>query len=313
MPVGEPLTDSSQRHRQLAPLLHCGFLLVGVVHTLLGPILPMLAAKWRLDDAQAGSLFIAQFTGAMIGSALSGPMIERWGSLRLMTCGYAAMAAAVVCLCVNSWGVGLVSIFSSGFAIGLIAPATNLLVAKINSERRAAALNILNLAWALGAVAGPSLIAVFGSDGHLLRPLIGLAALVLGIALLVARRSASDSSSGSHRAKPNRKDLARLERSALRAWASPYALLSGVLIFVYVGTEVATGGWIASYAQRESTSGFGTITPSFFWADWQSRRAGGFEMDERGGFGFNQPVRGGRRSGSHSGGKQPAQERTYTE
>jgi MFS transporter, FHS family, glucose/mannose:H+ symporter len=57
-----------------------------------------------------------------------------------------------------------------------------------------------------------------------------------------------------------------LERSALRAWASPYALLSGVLIFVYVGTEVATGGWIASYAQRlgESTSGFGTITPSFF-------------------------------------------------
>jgi fucose permease len=46
------------------------------------------------------------------------------------------------------------------------------------------------------------------------------------------------------------------------------SLLSGVLIFIYVGTEVATGGWIASYAQRlgESTSGFGTITPSFFWA-----------------------------------------------
>jgi FHS family glucose/mannose:H+ symporter-like MFS transporter len=171
MPVGEPLTDSSQRDRQLAPLLHCGFVLVGVVHTLLGPVLPMLAAKWRFDDAQAGSLFIAQFTGAMIGSALSGPMIERWGSLRLMAYDYAAMAAAVVCLCVNSWGVGLVSIFSSGFAIGLIAPATNLLVAKINSERRAAALNILNLAWALGAVAGPSLIAVFGSDGNLLRPL----------------------------------------------------------------------------------------------------------------------------------------------
>jgi MFS family permease len=105
MPVGEPLTDSSQRDRQLAPLLHCGFVLVGVVHTLLGPVLPMLAAKWRFDEAQAGSLFIAQFTGAMIGSALSGPMIERWGSLRLMAYDYAAMAAAVVCLCVNSWGL----------------------------------------------------------------------------------------------------------------------------------------------------------------------------------------------------------------
>ncbi len=268
MPVGEPITYSSQRDRELAPLLHCGFLLVGVVHTLLGPILPILAARWRLDDSEAGSLFIAQFTGAIIGSALSGQMIERWGSLHLMACGYAAMAAAVVCLCVNSWGVGLLSVFSFGFAIGLLAPATNLLVAKINSERRAAALNILNFAWALGAVAGPSLIALLASDGRLLRPLVGLAALLSGIALLVARRSLTDSSSGSHQAKPNRKDLARFERSGLRAWASPYALLSGALIFIYVGTEAATGGWIASYAQRlgESASGFWTITPSFFWA-----------------------------------------------
>ncbi len=268
MPVGESISYSSQRDRQLAPLLHCGFLLVGVVHALLGPILPILAARWRLDDAQAGSLFIAQFTGAMIGSALSGPMIEWWGSLRLMACGYAAMAAAVVFLCVNSWGVGLVSVFSYGFAIGLIAPATNLLVAKINSERRAAALNILNLAWALGAVAVPSLVALFASDGRLIRPLIGLAALLSGIALLVARRSVSDSSSGSHEAKPKQKDLARLERSALRARASPYALLSGALIFIDVGTEAATSGWIASYAQRlsASASAFATMTPSFFWA-----------------------------------------------
>ena len=73
MPVGDPIVYSSQRDRQLAPLLHCGFLLVGVVHTLLGPILPMLAARWRLDDAEAGSLFIAQFTGAMIGSCAIEP------------------------------------------------------------------------------------------------------------------------------------------------------------------------------------------------------------------------------------------------
>jgi fucose permease len=63
MPVENPPASSSQRDRQLLPLLRSGFLLVGIVHTLLGPILPMLAARWRLDDAEAGSLFIAQFTG----------------------------------------------------------------------------------------------------------------------------------------------------------------------------------------------------------------------------------------------------------
>ena len=84
-------------------------------------------------------------------------------------------------------------------------PQDHLLVAKFNSERSAAALNILNFAWALGAVAGPSLIALFASDGRLLRPLIGLAALLSGIALLVARRSVSDSSTDRIRRKPNRK------------------------------------------------------------------------------------------------------------
>ena len=268
MPVGEPINHSSRRDRQLAPLLHCGFMLVGVVNTLLGPILPMLAARWRLDDAEAGSLFIAQFAGAMIGSALLGSMIGRWGSLRVMACGYAAMAAAVACLSVDFFWVGLVSVFGSGFALGVVGPTTNLLVAKINSERRAAALNILNFAWALGAVAGPSLIALFARDGSLLRPLVGLAALLAVIALLVARRSFADSSSGPHQKKLKLEDPARLERSALLVWASPYALLVGGLVFIYVGTETATGGWIASYAQRlsASASGFGTMTPSFFWA-----------------------------------------------
>jgi MFS transporter, FHS family, glucose/mannose:H+ symporter len=268
MPIEDPIVYSSQRDRQLAPLLHCGFLLVGIVHTLLGPILPMLAARWRLDDAEAGSLFIAQFMGVMIGSALSSPMIERLGSLRLMAFSYAAMAAAVACLGVNSWGIGLMSVLSYGFAIGLTAPVTNLLVAEINSERRAAALNILNFVWALGAVAGPPLIALFARDGRLVRPLIGLAALLLGIALLIARRPLTDLSSRANQPQPNQKDPSPFERSALRAWASPYGLLTGGLIFIYVGTESATAGWIASYAQRlgTSVSEFGTMTPSFFWA-----------------------------------------------
>jgi MFS transporter, FHS family, glucose/mannose:H+ symporter len=86
--------------------------------------------------------------------------------------------------------------------------------------------------------------------------------------LLIARRPLTDSSSGLDQPKPNQKDLSPFERSALRAWASPYALLTGGLIFVYVGTESAVAGWIASYAQRlgASASGFGTMMPSFFWA-----------------------------------------------
>lgn len=64
-------------------------------------------------------------------------MIERFGVFRLIAGGYAVTAAGVACLGVSSWEIGLLSVFSSGFALGLTGPTVNLLVAEINSDRSA--------------------------------------------------------------------------------------------------------------------------------------------------------------------------------
>jgi fucose permease len=107
------------------------------------------------------------------------------------------------------------------------------------------------------------MIAFFGRDGHLTRPLVGLAVLLSCVAFLTARRGVVDFAFASDHQPMD----TRFARSALRAWATPYALLTGVLIFIYVGTETATSGWIATYALRlgESSNGFETLMPSVFW------------------------------------------------
>jgi MFS transporter, FHS family, glucose/mannose:H+ symporter len=266
--VGERRVSSRQRERQLSLLLHGGFLLIGIVTTLLGPILPLLAAKWHLSDAEAGWLFTAQYGGGILGSAVASQMILRFGVLRLMACGYAATAVAIACLGFSNWGIGLLSVLGYGYILGLMAPAMNLLVAEMNSGRQAAALNILNFVWAMGAVAGPPLIAFFARDGRLDPPLIVLAVLLACVAFLIARRAFVDSPSGRNRQNLDRQDAGRFGGSSLRVWTSPYPLLTGALIFIYVGTETAASGWIATYALRlgEPTAAFGTMTPSVFWA-----------------------------------------------
>ena len=267
-PISAEKTDvhSWERNKEFVLLLHGGFLLIGVVTTLLGPILPMLAAQWSLDDAELGLLFTAQFGGAIIGAALSSRMIVQLGLFRLMVCGYVAIAGAVACLGIGSWLIGLLLVFSVGLAMGLTVPAINLLVAHINPERPAAAVNILNFAWALGAVAGPPIIAFFGRNGHLTQSLVGLAVLFTWVAFLTRRAAIDFPAEPGYRA-PDRNDRVRLGSSALRAWASSYGLSTGMLIFLYVGTETATSGWIATYALRlsESTNGFETLMPSVFW------------------------------------------------
>ena len=74
---------------------HVAFVLAGTVTTLLGPLLPVLAARWSLDDARAGYFFTAQFAGSMLGVALSGTLVSRFGYGRGLSTGPAAMATGV--------------------------------------------------------------------------------------------------------------------------------------------------------------------------------------------------------------------------
>jgi len=59
------------------------------------------------------------------------------------------------------------------------------------------------------------------------------------------------------------------------AWKHRLLPIIMVVFFVYVGSENSVGGWVASYAQRISTSSstFWTITPSFFWGALLAGRA----------------------------------------
>ncbi|MEW5978240.1 MAG: MFS transporter [Acidobacteriota bacterium] len=246
---------------RLRVVAHAGFLLIGIVNTLLGPILPMLTLKWQLGDDQAGQLFTAQFAGGMTGSAVSGFLVERLGFLPVIASGFAIMSVATGALVWISQGGGLVSFFCLGLALGLAIPATNLLVAELNPQRRAAALNILNLLWGTGAVAGPLLISGLGRGVSLARPMLALSGLLAAMMIL-----ATSCPNVLHSTTTADSSSPRLPLQTV--WRSPFVLLTEMLVFLCVGTEAATGGWIASYADRLGEAGraLSTLTPSLFWA-----------------------------------------------
>jgi FHS family glucose/mannose:H+ symporter-like MFS transporter len=233
------------------------FALTGVVTTLLGPALPILQARWHLNDAEAGSLFMLQFVGAMLGSAVSGLAIAKAGFRTTLTIGVGLVAAGVGILSVSGWIAGMGAVFCYGLGLGLAIPATNLLVADRFPESRAAALSLLNLSWGCGAVAAPPVVAslhrLYGAGGAQLFLIVIAAALFTCASLvrLIAPASCRV-----------RDDDARHGGS----WTGG-ALLFGVFFFLYVGTETALSGWIAVYAQRISalSPAVSIALPSLFW------------------------------------------------
>ena len=247
---------------------HAAFVPTGIVTVLLGPVPPTLSARWSLSDAQAGEFFTAQFLASTVGVALSGQLVPRLGYRAVMVLGLLFMAAGVGTLPLGSRLLGMTSVACYGMGLGLTIPACNLLVAEVNPARRAAAVSLLNFSWSVGAVACPFLLAPFQRKGAIPPFFYALAGFVLLVSAALARvsfpppgQTVESSPEGT--------------RSLLTMLRTPVAIVLGVLFFLYVGTENAMGGWLASYAKRLG-DGSGTIwvtVPSFFYAGLLANRA----------------------------------------
>ena len=132
-------------------VLHCGFVIAGIVTTLLGPLLPILIGRWSLSDQRAGLFFTAQFVGSMVGVASIGPLIKR-GYRYTFVCGFAFIAAGVAGLNLGGYVASLAAAAAFGCGLGQSISSANLWVAEIAKARRVAALSILNLMWGIGAI-----------------------------------------------------------------------------------------------------------------------------------------------------------------
>jgi MFS transporter, FHS family, glucose/mannose:H+ symporter len=244
-----------------ATLLHLDFLVTGIVMTFLGPMLPALSARWSLTDEQAGYLLFAQFFSSMFGMLASASLVQRIGYRLTFIIGLLMMASGMSLLVSGPWLQGMIAVCVLGFGHGVTTPAGNLRTAEVNPERRASALSVINAVWGIGAVSSPFLAAIAQRAHKIPLFLYGTAAALL--ALLLAFAFARFQPDTRARTTPS----SAPEDSILNHRMLPVIC---VLFFVYVGTEVSFGGWLASYARRMGSDAgqqhsFWAMTTSFFW------------------------------------------------
>ncbi len=238
-------------------MLHAGFVLTGMANTMMGPLLPLLSNHWKLTDTQAGYLLAAQFGASILGVTLSSILVPKWGSRRTLILGMLVMGLGAATLGLGSWILGMLAAGLVGTGFGLTIPTTNLLVSDLNPDNRAAALNLVNFSWGLGAVSCPFLISALHRAGRTSLFGYGMLAVLIVLAVIVSR-SALDV----------RRPATTAGNADRSAWRSPWVPVLAAIFFLYVGSEASVGGWIATYAHR-SVVGSGEawiLTPSYFWA-----------------------------------------------
>src|SRR5713226_3523899 len=126
-------SSSSSSNRKLILAGQIAFLPTGILQTLLGPMLPILIARWALNDTQAGNLFLVQFLASLAGVQLSGLLLTRWGYRPAFLSGLLLMACGVSTLLLGSSALGMAAVAAYGLGLGLVVPSDNLLIAEIGS------------------------------------------------------------------------------------------------------------------------------------------------------------------------------------
>lgn len=254
----EPIQPSSGvGNQRLILAAQIAFLPTGVLTTLLGPMLPVLMARWSLDDTQAGNLFLVQFLASVVGVQLSGALLARLGYRPAFLLGLAFMAVGAATLFAGSMWLGMASVGVYGLGLGLIVPTDSLLIAEISQESRSSAVNLLNFFWGTGAVLCSLMVAWAAAHKMLPFFLGSVSAFLVGLA--VATRSLPfPAAAATTKTRPGWRELAR----------NPVIWLFAAVFFLYPGAETAVGGWIGSYVSRLGPMGarWAALMPAFFWA-----------------------------------------------
>ncbi len=224
------------------------FVGIGVVTVLLGQVLPILSARLSLNDAQAGVLLSAQFSGALLGTLVVGRLIRRFGfevagliGVVLIIVGLPGLNSAQYIVC---W----LGIFVYGLGIGVSIPAINLLTIEITPpESQSSAVNLLNFAWGAGAICSRPFVEAVSRDNSLtiVTIVVMIAHILSAICFIYVVRTLRETP----------RYEAPSDTTTVRVWHNPRSWLFLLFAFFVVGIEGGMSGWLTTYSESLRAAG----------------------------------------------------------
>ena len=245
------------KHRSLKYYTLFGFFVIGIITVLLGQVLPALTARLHLNDAEAGTLLVAQFAGSLLGTLFATSIAWRVGFVVTTVIGIGMMILGLPGLNFESFAVCWIAIFVYGTGLGLTIPAINLLTIEITPvERQSASINLINFTWGIGAICSYPFVAAVSHDNSLV---IVTVSLVVALVLLAACFASARASVGSKVIPTTSDDLDD------RIWSRGSAWLFVLFGFFVIGIESSMGGWLTTYTETFNGTSRGiNLTVVFF-------------------------------------------------
>ncbi len=235
-----------------------GMMMFGIVMAVLGSVLPSVIEKFRIDMANAGSLFFMMNMGMLFGSMVFGPVVDRYGYKGLLiVCAILIFASIEGIAFAGSMTFLRFSLFIVGFAGGAINGGTNALVSDISEKNRGSGLSFLGVFFGIGAFGVPFLLGSLQNrfSYETLIAIVGALILLPLLFFVLLKFPAPKQEQGF----PLSEGIGLVKETTL--------LFFGIMLFIQSGMEMTVGGWSATFFNKELhlEASKSVFILSFYW------------------------------------------------
>lgn len=254
--------------RRLYVLFLAGFVIFGILFTIIGAALPQIIRAFHWSYTLTGVVLAASAIGYFLSTFLCGFLVQRFSPRSVLVTGLLIIAICMVFFMrwPSPW-LNLALNLLIGLGQGAIEVVTNLEVIHMERKGQSRLMNLMHAAFSVGAILGPAAVGILVGMG-LRGTVVFLAAagpiVVMALLFSTAKfpRLAQEDEHG--------------QRQGLRLLRSPILLLLTLFLLLYVGAELGVSTWVSEYFVKvlSTTASTGAYSVSLFWMGLFTGRLG---------------------------------------
>lgn len=247
---------------RLKLIQYVGFIAVGIIANIIGPMLPSIRADLHINYSQAGMLLSGQFVGMLLTALIGGQLMDKFGPKPFLLTGGAILLAGLIgSMTAGSFVLLYTLNLLTGLGFGIYEVGINALCADNSEENKGGDMGFLHFFYGAGAISGPILAAASIKYLNSWRICFGISAI---LPLLVTLLLLTSKSSALRISKPVEAVKGNTNANPLK---SMFVWAVGLTGLFYVGIETVTGGWIPEFWKSNAASSLipAALVPSIFW------------------------------------------------
>jgi fucose permease len=249
------------RHIRIIIALIINFIIFGVSLTIIGATLPKIIKDFNWSYIATGIVLSAGSIGYFVSSFISGILLHRLGPKLVIVIGLGLQFIGLMFFASTPFvWLNMILNLMIGFGQGGTEVVVNYSVVRIEQGGKSRLMNLMHSAFSVGAVVGPYLVIVLMQSGlgwqMIYRMMSVISLIMVGVFLTIPF---------SHITKDD--DNKGKKTGVGKLLKDPVLILSFLILFVYVGSELGVSNWISEFYVKyfNASDETGASMVSIFW------------------------------------------------